>query len=591
MKSLGPIATDRQGNANLGAAYALFGLESWAKRIAQDSQHPFFAGSYLFMAERSTESFVKNSSLIQGYLTDPTLFGASPQRSKLLGSPGTYAALDASFRQSDAFSATTASVIANGYASSPMPLAGFIQYEAPQFRSGNVEFNATAPSLITALGFRPDAQWGVFLYRDQFKPTIDNVALDSAGDRIAGTVVRTDVGTQWQINPKTAVWLRAGQGQDDTAVTSNVKLQSRTYRREDTDSGLRLTALRDSGEWTVGLESGHSSKPTIEQSVGVRTKITIERDAHAQGEGAFASWKKHFGSLLLQTDVNYARYQYEQADSTAVTTLSTGRVSVFDAPLIARDLQANTLNFGMAWAPSSTGTYRLAWQDLMRPAASLSLASQNTAGISLDVPGLQPGGRLKRLRLQGEWELAGSNFLMAFADHRDIRNLFNTDGTVLNAAASLAQYDRLRQQSGGQGESPEALEAPPTFAAGTVRTAGVVLESMASPQWSWTASYVHAQTENELYPKVPLPQFPKNTVRFGLNWFAPDRWVLRSALTGRSERTNDAQGTQWLDPDWDWSVSGAWQDAAKRRSFEIFANRLARKDKSASIGIRGSWRY
>ena len=591
LKSLGPIATDRQGNANLGAAYALFGLESWAKRIAQDSQHPFFAGSYLFMAERSTEPFVKNSSLIQGYLTDPTLFGASPQRSKLIGSPGGYAALDASYRQSDAFSATTASVIANGYASSPMPVAGFIQYEAPQFRSGNVEFNATAPSLITALGFRPDAQLGVFLYRDQFKPTIENIPLDSDGDRIAGTVVRTDVGAQWQFNPKTAIWVRAGHGQDDTSVTSNVKVQSRAYRRDENDSGIRLTAMRDSGEWTMGLESGRSSKPSLEQSLGVRNKIAVERDASASGEGAFGSWKKSFGNVLVQTDVNFARYRFERADTTTVTTLSTGRASVFNAPLISRELEAQTVNFGLAWSPSPAGTYRLAWQDLMRPASSVSLASQNTAGISLDVPGLQAGGRLKRLRLQGEWELAGSNYVMAFADHRDIRNLFDTDGTLLNASASLAQYDRLRQQSGGQGESAEALESSPSFAAGTARTAGLTFESMASTQVSWTASYVHAQTENELYPKVPLPQFPKHTLRFGLNWFAPERWVLRSALTGRTERTTDAQGSQWLDPDWDLSLSAAWQDAAKRRSFEIFATRLARKDESAAIGIRGSWRF
>lgn len=591
LKSLGPIATDRQGNANLGAAYALFGLESWAKRIAQESQHPFFAGSYLFMAERSTESFVKNSSLIQGYLTDPTLFGASPQRSKLIGSPGAYAAVDASYRQSDAFSATTASLIANGYASSPIPVAGFIQYEAPQFRSGNVEFNATAPSLITALGFRPDAHLGVFLYRDQFKPTIENVKIFTDGDRIAGTVVRTDIGAQWQLDPKTAVWVRAGQGQDDTAVISNVVAQSTAYRTDGRDAGLRLTAMRDSGEWTVGLETGRSSKPLTFVGTGRRVQLTRETDATGEGEGAFGSWKKQFDSLLVQTDLNVARYRFDQTERIKTTTISTGLSSTQSLPQISRDLQAQTLNFGLAWSPSINGTYRVAWQDLMRPAASVSLASQNTAGIALDVPGLQAGGRLKRLRIQGEWELSGNNFLMAFADHRDIRNLYDTTGTLLNASASLAQYDRLRQQSGGQGESPEALEASPSFAAGTVRTAGLVFESMASPQWSWTTSYVHAQTDNELYPKVPLPQFPKHTLRFGLNWFAPERWVVRSALTGRTERTLDAQGSQWLDPDWDLSISAAWQDSAKLRSFEIFTARLARKDQSASVGVRGSWRY
>ncbi|OYU43087.1 MAG: hypothetical protein CFE44_20325, partial [Burkholderiales bacterium PBB4] len=260
LKSLGPIATDRQGNANLGAAYALFGLEAWAQRVAQQSQHPFFAGSYLFSAERTSDAFVKNSSLIQGYLTDPTMFGASPQRSKLIGAPGGYAAVDVGYRQSDAFSVVTPSVIANGYGSVPIPVAGFVQYEAPQIRSGKVEFNATAPSLITALGFKPVTNVGVFLYRDEFKPVIENIALDTDGDRITGTVVRTDVGVQWQLNPKTAFWWRAGQASDDTAVVSNVKTQSRAYRRDENDTGVRLTAMRDSGEWTLGVEKERSNK-------------------------------------------------------------------------------------------------------------------------------------------------------------------------------------------------------------------------------------------------------------------------------------------------------------------------------------------
>ena len=592
LKSLGPIATDRQGNANLGAAYALFGLESWAKRIAQDSQHPFFAGSYLFMAERSTEPFVKNSNLIQGYLTDPTLFGASPQRSKLLASPGGYGAMDVSYRQSDAFSATTASVIANGYASSPIPVAGFIQYEAPQFRSGNVEFNATAPSLITALGFRPDAKLGVFLYRDEFKPTIDHVPVITDGDRIAGTVVRTDIGAQWQLDPKTAFWVRTGQGMDDTVVTSNLQAYSQSYRRENTDSGLRITALRDSGEWTVGAEKGRSSKPSVSLEKSSRIGLLTEINATGEGDNAFGSWKKRFDSLLVQTDINLGRYRFEQTENRSISSIATGKVLSASVPVvIAEDRDARTFGLGLAWSPQSSGTYRLAWQDAMRPASSFSLASQNTAGISLDVPGLQPGGRLKRVRLQGEWELSGRNYLMAFVDQRDIRNLYDQAGKLLNASASLSQYDRLRQQTVGQGESPEALEGTPIIPAGTVRTTGLVFESVASDRWSWTASYVNAKTDNEIYPAVPLPQFPQHTVRFGLNWFAPERWVLRSALTGRTERTTDAQGSNWLDPDWDLSLSATWQDAAKRRSFEIFAARLARKDESAAVGIRGNWRY
>ncbi|OYU44066.1 MAG: hypothetical protein CFE44_14960 [Burkholderiales bacterium PBB4] len=329
----------------------------------------------------------------------------------------------------------------------------------------------------------------------------------------------------------------------------------------------------------------------MDQSVGTRSKALIERNATAEGLSLFASWKKTFGNVLLQTDLNVARYRFEQAEATTLTTLSNGRVSVFNAPAVLREVETATPNIGVAWSPSAGVTYRAAWQDFMRSGSSVSLASQNTAGISMDVPGLQAGGRIKRLRLQGEWELAPTQFLTAFADQREIRNLFNTDGTVLKASSSLAQYDRLRQQSTGQNSSPESLEGSVNFAAGTIRTEGVVFESIANSELSWTAAYIHARTDNELYPKVSLPQFPEHTLRFGVNWLGPQRWVVRSALIGRSERTADAQGSELLEQDWDLSISATWQDTQKRRLFEVFANRLGRKDDSATLGLRGIWRF
>ncbi len=589
LKSLGPIATDRQGNANLGAAYALFGLESWAKRVAQETQHPFFAGSYLFSAERQSEPFVKNSSLIQGYLTDPTMFGASPQRSTLMAVPGGYAAAEFKYNHLKATSSTAPSLILNGYSTSVIPVAGFAQVEQSRFRPGSEEFNASAPSLIMALGVRPSAQTGLFLYRDEFRPTIDNVPLDTAGDRISGNVVSNDVGGQWQIDPATALWVRFGNGVDDTSVVSHVKEQSRRYRRTDDDKGFRFTALRASGEWTVGYESGKTLKPEVVLSTGTRSKSQIDTSFESQGERVFGSWKGNSGQLLFQVDLNASRIQAKRDSSSTVTTLSNGRTTVFVTPSDLVEEELVTPSFGLAWAPSKSATYRLALQDFVRPASAISLATLNTVGITLDVPGIEPGGRMKRLRAQGEWELGDNRYVMAFLDHRDIANLYAATKSF-NAASSLEQYDRLRQ-GGSQFVSPEALEGTVTFPAGKVRTAGLVFEQIVSPQWSWSGSYIRAQTHNELYPEVPVPRYPEHTIGLGLTWFAPERWVIQSHLNGRTERTTDAQGTQWLDPDWDMSLSATWQDHSKRKLFEIYAARLFRKDDSASYGVRAVWRY
>ena len=592
VKSLGPIATDRQGNASLGAAYALFGLESWAKRVSAQTQHPFFAGSYLFSAARSTESFVKNSALVQGYLTEPTLFGASPQRSTLLANPGNYVAAELGTVFTDAYSSITPTVVANGYATSPIPLAGFVQLDAPRFQSGNVAFAANAPSLTTALGFRPHAQWGIFLYRDEFRPRIDEVELDILGRaRIHGNVVRTDLGSQWQIDPATAMWLRIGQGSDQTEVSSNVRSQTRTYHRQDQDSGFRLTGLRDGGEWTIGLEGGRASKPSMTRSSLIKTQTMIDVQSDAAGERLYASWKGGTKNLRVQADLDYGNYRFTQELSTTTTFFSNGRTLVIDDPVVERRLSAWSPRLGLAWAASPANTYRIAWQEAMRPATSVSLAPLDTVGISLDVPGLQPGGKLKRLRAQGEWELKGAGFLTVFADHRDIDNLHDSDGSLLNVTSSLAQYDRLRQQSVCAFESPEALEGSSTFAAGRVQSAGVVFEQIATEHLSWTASYVRAETTNTVYPGALLPRFPKHTLGLGITWFAPQRWVLHAYAAGRSERSVNDAGSQVLDPDWDVSVNATWQDASKRKLFEVSAKGLGRKDESVAVGVRGAWRF
>jgi hypothetical protein len=590
LKSLAPIATDKQGSANLGSAYALFGLESWARRMALESQHPFFAGSYVFLAERTAEPYLRNSALVQGYLTDPTLFGTSPKLSTLTRSPGGYVSAELNASRSPGVSTTEPSITANGYAVSPVPVAGFVQLTAPRFRSGDVAFDATAPSLVTALGLRPNAQWGVFLYRDEFRPRIEHVSLDTADDRISGDVVRNDLGASWQIDPQTAMWARLGEGANDTLVSSRVQPWTRSFHRQDRDGGLRLTLRRASGEWTAGWEQGRTTTPAQIETRGVN--VVSDRTA-SEGEGSrlFLSWKGGAGPWRLQADLDHSSFRFDQSRYSLVTQVASGRQFTFGEAPIAEQRNAWSPRIGLAWSPSASATYRYAWQRLVRPPVGASLAPLDTAGISLDVPGVQPGGLLIRSRAQGEWELDARSFLTAFADHRNIRNLYGPDGQTLNAEASLAQYDRLRQQGLAGVLSPEALEASPVFAAGRIDTAGVVFERIASDRWSWSANYIHSQTFNIPYPQAPLPYFPKHRLGFGVNWFAPARWVLRAQLTRRSERFADATGTARLAPDWDLSLKATWQDAGKRSLVEFYANNLARDDNTRTLGARAVWRF
>lgn len=591
LKSLAPIANDKQGSANLGSAYALFGLESWARRTAMESQHPFFAGSYVFLAERTVEPYLRNSALVQGYLTDPTLFGATPKLSTLMRSPGGHASLEFNASRSPGYSSTEPSIAANGYAVSPIPVAGFVQYVAPRFRSGDFAFDATAPSLVAALGLRPTSQWGVFLYRDEFRPRIEHVSIDTADDRITGKVERTDLGASWQIDPRTAVWARVGEGANDTAVESRVQSWNRSFSRSDRDGGARLTARRASGEWTVGWEQGKTITPMSVVTRGRVNQIDDRTGSEGSGTRLFLSWKRGDGPWQLQADLDHSTFRFDRTHALVGTILSSGAQIRFGEDPIREKVNTWSPRLGVAWSPTSGATYRLASQRLMRPATGVSLAPLDTAGISLDVPGLQPGGRLKRTRAQGEWEIGARSFLTAFADHRDIRNLFGPDGQTLNAEASLAQYERLRQQGLAGASSSEALEGPPVFGAGTVKTAGAVFERIAGDRWSWSASYVHTLTTNTPYPEAPLPYFPRQKIGLGLTWFAPERWVIRGLLVHRSERFAVETGQNRLAPDWDVSLRATWQDPAKRSLVEVYANNLARDDNTRLVGVRLVLRY
>jgi len=66
---------------------------------------------------------------------------------------------------------------------------------------------------------------------------------------------------------------------------------------------------------------------------------------------------------------------------------------------------------------------------------------------------------------------------------------------------------------------------------------------------------------------------------------------IGAAEQDRSERAGNLGGTKVLQPDWDLSLSAAWQDEAKRRLFEVFTTGQLRKDLSPTYGVRGIWRF
>jgi hypothetical protein len=87
LKSLNQVANDQKGIANAGFPLAYMGLEAWARNAAHESYLPSWAGSHFFLADRYAGDFNHRSELMQGFITDPLVFGAPNRHQNLVLTP------------------------------------------------------------------------------------------------------------------------------------------------------------------------------------------------------------------------------------------------------------------------------------------------------------------------------------------------------------------------------------------------------------------------------------------------------------------------------------------------------------------------
>ncbi|MDF1486301.1 FecR domain-containing protein [Ramlibacter sp. H39-3-26] len=252
LKSLNQLANNQQGRANLGTALAFFGMEDWALELAQQSNHPYWGGSHLFLADRYAGDFNKNSELFQGFLTDPLAFGASPRFSSLLQAPGTYGTLGFTFEKNE-FRMAAPSASVNGLGNSPFPIAYFFQTQRAIVSGAPLPLTITDNTsthrdmqpyrdwwpaggegdlrmtpLTVGLGARPTEQLGLFAYGNQSRLRLrgrnevnpytlyeSTTATPTAMDYMArqGTL-----GLSYRWAPQAQTWVMLGRRTTDNAV-------------------------------------------------------------------------------------------------------------------------------------------------------------------------------------------------------------------------------------------------------------------------------------------------------------------------------------------------------------------------------------
>jgi Flp pilus assembly protein TadD len=602
LKSLNQIANDQKGGANLGSALAAFGLEDWARSYAHDSYYPFWAGSHLFLADRYSGDFNKKSELFQGFLADPTVFGASNRFSTLIPRPGVYANLGARYNTSQDFRLFEPTLTVNGYANASMPFAYFVEGIRTDAHPDRVAFDAGARTYTVALGARPTHELGLFAYANAFDADIKLNDVSAIERRVNGRNERYDLGAHYRFGPQSQAWLKIGKGNESSSVNQlttlptpfGAAINASDFRTkpEQRDIQFRHTfAANERHELSWGAELGRMEKANtlvrenfFHIGAGVVPSDRLDQRDNDRSRDVWLSDRfRATERLNLQGDLAWQHYTKTRDINIyrdRVPPVTQSFPENYDRPFTAPRL-------GAAYNLGGGATLRGAYQKWLRPASYNSLEPVATAGIPVDDSLVYAGGKLSRYRGQLDWELSPAWFVNAYADRRSVDNLSSPLDGVLNTRADVANLDRLRQRSVANLAAPDQLEATPVFSRGTATSGGFVVNHVMSRTFAGYFGYTSTLSRNTdiAFDGKAIPYLPRHRATVGLTWTGDRRMILSAQAVWRSERFIDEANLVPLDSGWDMTLKLRWESENKRWNVEGYAANLIKRNTANLLGV------
>lgn len=608
-RSLDPIANDLRGSANLGAPLAQLGLEAWALKNAQDSFDPLWAGSHLFLADRLPGKFVANSELLQGFLTDPAVFGSSNRFQSLLPRPGHYGTLAVRAARSSDATLVEPLLNANGAVADGRGAYFFEGARARNWADGGGAAER-ATSGTAGLGWR-DESFGAFLYFNRLLPDIrsgfDDNALPQARQRIDGSAQRVDGGFYFRRGPDWQLWLKGGEGREESQLTSRETAVGNgvtVFRDSDFSTQPRRRDLQARGTWRMpqgpelwlGLESARANAvdflerdfaPRMAEGTP-RLLESVRQDIRDESKSYFVGgrWRSSWLEIEAQVD----RMSYDKVNDILVRRDFAGqRVALADNH--ARE--ETSLRAGAVLRPVAGLTLRVASQEWMRPASLASLQPSSTAGIVLDDGYVLAGGTLDRRRVQVEWAAHRNVLVTAFAERQRVDNLYSDLIGVLNNRPDTSNLERLRNRSFNSLASLDALEGFPTLSRGEQRASGLAINALVTRQASLFAEYRHAKSENTgtRSPGAQWALLPKQRYAIGGTWFSDHRWSVAAKAIRRGERYADEGNMVRLAAEWDGAVQLYWETVDKHWSVELIVVNIGARSADESVGLAINYRF
>jgi Flp pilus assembly protein TadD len=611
LKSLNQVLTDQKGNANVGSALAAFGMEEWSQAYAYDSYSPYWAGSHLFLADRFSGTFNKNSELFKGFLSDPSVFGASNRFSSLVPVPGHYGSIEA-LAARDYFTETGISAAANGYSVSHVPFSYFVGLDKS---SGDSRINATntdgrlradGENIVVGAGLRPTHALGIFAFANA--TGIDGKITDRAliDNNLSFDYRRFDVGLNYKFSPTSHAWLKIGEG------TEKVPLSGALFSRDIADalnSALETTIFSPAGRLNAfrydlkqqdiqlrhtfdvnpalqlswGVEYAKSSKPFLTQIEFFPLRIHLHQDNDTDAGTAYLSSRiKVAPAVDAQVDLHYQDTKTSFVTDQALEVVGVGIARV---PLLTGETRRRELNprLGLKLRPSPSQTVRMTAQAWRKPPGVNTLGPVDTVGIPLDDQIEDVGGKLKRVRIQHEIELNRATFVQWFADLKRVKNPDDPGGTIV-PDLQLDQLEKLRNRKRSYALRQNYLEDTPEFSEGRINSLGLVVNRLISRYTTLAARYSYAETRNTSQPFAgrEIPFHPRHYLNLALNWQPYARWIVGPTATYRSSRFRDEANLEPLSGGWAFGLQGYWESEDKRWSVAGVIDHL-HSDKQSSI--------
>ena len=577
LKSLNPLATDSQGSANLGKALGDFGLEHWARAYAQQSYYPLWAGSHFFLADRYESDFSRRSELFQGYLSDPTVFGASDRRAPLMLTEGREWTAGVSAERNPLRRNGTVDLGHRGFVAGELPVAWLLRATDVQMwpREGpaSSRYRLSSPGVDLAVGLRPSERLALFLLhgdttlRYRYPEGLDfgnGITFDnSARTRTR----RTDAGASWRWSADSQTWFKAHTGRQTSAlVLDDATWGPQDYRYASDEQGL---FLRHTVQW--GAQRLSLGWERVERDTGSAifdAQIATPRSNTERYDMPWVAGEWRSGPWSVMAEAYWPRFDARQLDRFTDAAGNDQLPPIEDGAAHRRQLLPR-LGASLRMGPGRA--LHWAWQESLRAPGTHTLSPVATGAIAVDHQYLLAGSLARKHALQIDWEADARTFLGASLSGQRIDNLVARGGrlfaqntgalfdslatiapVVLNAQTSLATY-----------------EETPVFGQGYLAQASVSANHLLGPRWSVLGSYVYTRSRNTgaAFAGRPLPGFARHVLLGQTTWRHAGRSFSLLRLTWRGERFSDEANALRRAPGWSLALAHGWESPDRRWSF------------------------